>query len=226
MAELLLEDANVSKEQAAALARRAHRDAEHRAAVAARIMLRSAFASTARWAFAEWCAHVKQKTRARVGRATREPLRRAVGRMRGNLARRALDGWRAWVDECAATREVGARAGRWRGCVAARGSSRGATTPSNASTAGREAGAGPGRGGASRGVITEAGVAAAFAGGERHAMTRAFGALRTRAAEGVRGGAPRARGRAAARWAPRGLSTVGASALGIASSQGCACRDF
>ena len=116
MAELLLEDANVSKEQAAALARRAHRDAEHRAKVAARIMLRSAFATTRRWAFAEWCAHVQQSRHARVSDERRANLlKRALARARGNLAARALDAWRSWVDECAATKRLAhARAARWR----------------------------------------------------------------------------------------------------------------
>ena len=126
MAELLLEDANVSKEQAAALARRAHRDAEHRAKVAARIMLRSAFATTRRWAFAEWCAHVQQSRHARASDERRANLlKRALGRARGRegasprerSTRLALVGRRVRGDET-----VGARA---RGAVASDASPRG-----------------------------------------------------------------------------------------------------
>ena len=121
------EDANVSKEQAAALARRAHSrrrtSRESRRANHAPLGVRHHPAVGLRGVVR---ARPAEQTRARSDERRAKFLKRALAARAEPRRADNSRAWRSWVDECAATKRWRARARRGGvGCVAARGSWRG-----------------------------------------------------------------------------------------------------
>jgi protein SFI1 len=114
--EASLKDASVGLAEAERSAAASAAESDRRAEAAARAVATRFLGRSLRSSFAQWRASaLDASARRRREARSRGVLARAVGRFQTNLARRALDAWRMWFRDCAATRALASRrARRWR----------------------------------------------------------------------------------------------------------------